>query len=131
MEISVTTSSVLWPIILLLWIGLFVNTKYYKEIINHIIEKSHTLIIAWILWMIAWSYMVSNHNVLLWTPEIIISIIWWIMLLKSSFILALPSSFTKIVKKIKYSSKHLKLAWVIYITIWLYLVDYAYYSVIS
>ena len=131
METTVLTSSILWPILLLLWIGLFINTEYYKDIINHITDKSHTLIIAWILWMVVWSFMVSNHNIYEWIPQIIISVFWWLALLKSALILALPTSFTRILKKMKYWTNAIKTTWIIYIAIWLYLMDYAYFSVIS
>lgn len=129
MQITVLTSSILGPILLLLWIGLFINSKYYIKTIEHITDKSHTLILAAILGMIGWSYMVSNHNVMDGTPEIIISIIWWIMLLKSSMILALPSTFTEAIKKIKYDVISIKTFWLIFIALGLYLMNYAYFGV--
>jgi len=129
METTVLTSSILWPILLLLWIGLFINTKYYKDIINHITNKNHTLVLAGILWMVVWSYMVSNHNVYESTPAIIISVIWWIALLKSALILALPESFSKVIKNMKYGKNTIKTVWILYIAIWLYLMNYAYFGV--
>lgn len=128
MNITVLTSSILWPILLLLWIGLFINSKYYKNTIDHLTDRSHTLIFVWILGMIIWSYMVSNHNVFDWTPEIIISIIWWSILLKSSLILALPTTFTELVKKIDYDINAIKTVWIISIVLWLYLLNFAYFG---
>lgn len=129
MNITVLTSSVLWPILLLLWIGLFINSKYYKNTLEHLTDRSHTLIFAWVIGMILWSYMVSNNNILEWKPELIISIIWWGILLKSSLILALPITFTEFVKKIDYDIKGIKTVWIIFILAWLYLLNYAYYGV--
>lgn len=128
MNITVLTSSVLWPILLLLWIGLFINSKYYKNTIEHLTDRSHTLIFVWILGMILWSYMVSNNNIFDWKPEIIISIIWWGILLKSSLILALPTTFTELAKKIDYDINAIKTVWIICIVLWLYLLNFAYFG---
>lgn len=129
MNITVLTSSVLAPILLLLWIGLFINSKYYKNILEHLTDKSHTLIFVWIIGMIIWSYMVSYHNILEWTPELIISIIGWVILLKSSLILALPVSFTQWARDIKYDINAIKSVWLVYIVLGLYLLNFAYYGV--
>jgi hypothetical protein len=129
METAVITSSLMWPIMLLLWIGFFINTKYYKDIDSGFKKNKGLIIISSILWMILWSFMVSNHNILSSTPELIISIVWWILLLKSSLMLALPTSFTKLVEKVHYTVNLLKTAWLVFIIIWLYLMNYAYYGV--
>lgn len=129
MNITVLTSSVLGPILLLLWIGLFINSKYYKNILEHVTDKSHTLIFVWIIGMILWAYMVSNNNILEWTPELIISIIGWAVLLDSSLILALPDSFTKWARSMKYEINTIKSIWLIFIVLGLYLLNFAYYGV--
>lgn len=129
MNTVVLTSSILGPLLLLLWIGLFINSAYYKNTIEHITDKSHTLILAWILGIIAGSYMVANHNIAEGTPAVIISILGWIVLLKSSLILALPQSFTQAIKKIKYDIVCIKTVWIIYIVLGLYLMNYSYFGV--
>ena len=128
MNTTVMASSVLGPILLLLWIGLFINSKYYKYILEHITDKSHTLILAWIIGMLAWSFLVANNNVMQGTPEIIISIIWWLILIKSSLILALPITFTNFIKTLRYDINSIKTVWLTFIVIWIYLLNYAYFG---
>ncbi|MFK7780452.1 MAG: hypothetical protein QM490_04955 [Candidatus Gracilibacteria bacterium] len=129
METTVMTSSIMGPIMLLLGIGLFINTKYYKNLATGIKENKGLIIITSIFGMILGSFMVANHNILDGAPEKIISIVGWIILLKSSLILALPKAFTKLASKVKYSSNTLKTVGLVYITIGLYLMNYAYYGV--
>ncbi|MDP2090641.1 MAG: hypothetical protein Q8K30_03495 [Candidatus Gracilibacteria bacterium] len=129
MNITVLTSSVLGPILLLLGIGLFINSKYYKNILEHVTDKSHTLIFVGIIGMILGAYMVSNNNILEGTPELIISIIGWAVLLDSSLILALPDSFTKWARSMKYEINTIKSIGLIFIVLGLYLLNFAYYGV--
>ncbi|MDD2870822.1 MAG: hypothetical protein PHS49_02430 [Candidatus Gracilibacteria bacterium] len=129
MNTVVLTSSILGPLLLLLGIGLFINSAYYKNTIEHITDKTHTLILAGILGIIAGSYMVANHNIAEGTPAVIISILGWIVLLKSSLILALPQSFTQAIKKIKYDIVSIKSVGIIYIVLGLYLMNYSYFGV--
>lgn len=129
METAILTSSIMWPIMLLLWIGLFINTKYYRNLAIGFDSNKGLIIITSMVWMVAWSYMVANHNVSLWLPSVIISLVWWAILLKSSLLLSLPTSFTKILGDIKYTINLLKGIWLIFIIIGLYLMNYAYFWV--
>lgn len=130
MEITIITASIMWPIMLLLWIWLFINTKYYKHIWEGFKNNKWLIIITSILWMILWSYMVANHNILNSLADMIISIVWWVILLKASFMIALPTTFTKIMKNIKYTTNLLKTVWILYIIIGLYLTNFAYYWIL-
>ena len=124
------TASVLWPITLLIGIGLFVNTKFYKSMYDTIKKDKSLLIIAAIGGMIAGTYMVANHSIFDSFAELIISLFGWGLLLKSSLILALPQTFTDMVSKMKYSNNALKTAGIVYIAIGLYLINFAYYGVL-
>lgn len=129
MEITVITSSIMWPIMLLLWIGFYINTKYYKDLSVGFEKNKGLIIISSILWMILWSLLVANHNITESLANVIISLVWWIILLKSSIVLALPSTFTKAASKLRYSINFIKSFWIICIIIGLYLINYAYYWV--
>lgn len=129
METTVITSSIMWPIMLLLWIGLFINTKHYKEIATGLKANRGLMVLFAILWMVTWSFLVQNHNLFHGTTEMIIFFVWCIMLLKASFMLALPQTVTKLISKVKYSSNLLKTFWLVHIIFWLYLINFAYYWV--
>lgn len=129
METTVITASMMWPIMLLMWIGLFINTKYYKSLVTDIKKSKGLIIVASLLGMVLWSFMVRNHSLWDGIPEMIIFVVWAIMLFKSAFMLALPMTFTKLIDNVKYSTNAMKTVWLIYIIIGLYFVNYAYYGV--
>ena len=126
METTISIAKLLWPIMLLIWIGLFINTGFYKKMINDFIENRGLFFLSWILWIIAWILIVSNHNIWTWFPEIIISFIWWGMLIKTTLMISVPKSARYIVKNIKYPNSILKVAWVVYAFLWIYLIYFAY-----
>ena len=128
METTITIASMLWPVMLLVWMGLIINTSFYKKLTSSIVNEKALLLITWMMWTVVWIYMATNHNVWTSAPEIIVSLIGWIMLVKSAFILATPNIFVHMAENIKYSKKILKVAWAVYIFAWIYLMNFAYWG---
>jgi len=126
METTIMISSIIWPIMLLLWVWMLINTKFYQKILNVFVKEKVSVLVSWIGWAVAWIFMVSNHNIWEWTTAIIISILSWIVLIKSSLIIAFPLFFMNIVKKISYPNWLLKIFWIIYILFGIYLTNFAY-----
>lgn len=127
MESATMISSIIGPIILLLWVWLLVNTKFYDGIIKAFIKERALVLVSWIWWAVAWILMVWSHNMWWSAPEIVVSLLWWIVLVKSALILAFPWFFMSMVEYIKYPSWVFKVAWIVYVFLGVYLTNLAYW----
>ena len=118
MENSLFLGSVLWPLIIVIWIGLLMNSDDYKKLIENFLKESLVVYISGIIFFIFGLLMVYSHNIWEWSWVVIITFLSWIILIKSAFLIINPKIFEAILKKIKLSSMHIQIAGILYLILW-------------
>lgn len=126
METTIDIAKYIWPLLLFLWIWFIVNTSFYLKMFDNFVNERWAFFISWIAWFISWVFIVTNHNIWSWFPEIIISFIWWIILIKTSLILTIPKSMRYLIKNMKCPKNLLIWAWFFYSLLWIYIINFAY-----
>lgn len=66
--------------------------------------------------------MIQKHNIWEFNWAVIITLLGWIIFLKSALLLTIPRVFEDMVKQMKFSNGMIQGAWVFYILIWLFLI---------
>ena len=121
METSLYLASIFGPLMFVIWISLVVNSWMYQKMINSFLQEWLALYISSLAWFIVWLLLVQTHNIWELSWVLIITILSWIILVKSTLLLIIPSIFEKIVKKMKFSNTMIIIAWIFYVLVWLFL----------
>lgn len=121
METSIYIAQFLGPILTLIWIRLLFSKDFFQEAKSWMNEWLSLFFIS-ILWVIWWILIVTNHNIWIYSWEVIITFIWWAMLIKSSMLIAFPKIFKYIMDKITYPNWLMKIFWLLYIIFWRYMI---------
>ena len=120
METSISIAQLLWPIMWLIWIRLLFNSDIFSESKSWLKNEKLSVMISSVWGLIAWILILKSHNIWTWEPWIIlISLLWWLIFIKSAILIAVPQLFEKIVEKINYPNWLIKVFWVLYILIWI------------
>lgn len=125
METSAYLASLLGPIMVFVGIGLFINSSFYKKIGKEFAKEKGMLLFSAMLGMLWGLAIIYAHNIWAFSAEWVITLLGWIMLIKSALFLAFPEDLSKIVSKIKYTGKSIKIFWIIYLLIGIYLIGYS------
>lgn len=122
METSLYLASILWPLLFVIWIWLVLNADMYKKMVNNFLSESIAIYVSAVWGFVVWLLMIQTHNnwELNWT--IIITILGWMIFLKSALLLTIPRFFEDIVKQFKFSNGMIQSAWVVYTLVWLFLI---------
>jgi len=91
------------------------NSDDYKKLIENFLKESLVVYISGIIFFIFGLLMVYSHNIWEWSWVVIITILSWIILIKSAFLIINPKIFEAILKKIKLSSMHIQIAGILYL----------------
>jgi uncharacterized protein YjeT (DUF2065 family) len=88
-------------------LGMLVNPRFYKEMLNKMIDNEAVLFITGLLVFIIGYFLVAYHNI--WTGDwtIIITIFGWLALLKGLMMVVVPEQSIKLYKAIKISKAQL------------------------
>ncbi len=92
------------PIGLIIGISLWTNPKFYQNLIKSLEKEPIGLYIASLGAMTIGLSIILKHNLWTTTPEVIISLLGWILFLKGIFLAFNPLSIYKISKKLATSS---------------------------
>lgn len=92
------------PIGLIIGISLWINPKFYKNLIKSMEKEPIGLYIASLGAMTIGLSIILKHNLWTTTPEIIISLLGWILFLKGILLAFSPIQMYKISKKLVKSS---------------------------
>lgn len=122
METSLYLATILWPLMFFIWIWLVLNADMYKKMVNNFLSESIAIYVSSVWGFVVWLLMIQTHNnwELNWT--IIITILGWMIFLKSTLLLVIPRFFEDIVKQLKFSNWVIQSAWLVYALVWLFLI---------
>lgn len=122
MENSIFIGSLLWPLMVVLWLWLLINTSIYQKLVKDFLKEPLALFISSVWWFIIWLLMVKTHNLWEWSWIVLITIMSWLILIKSTLLLLFPEFFESIVKKCKFPNRLIQFAWIVYLLIWAFVV---------
>lgn len=122
METSLFIGSILGPVMLAVWLGLLLNASIYQKMIQNYSRESIALYTAALWWFVSWLLIIYSHNIWEASWIVVISLLGWMIFIKSVFLLILPSFFEKLVKKITFSNMVVQIAGVFYGLVWVFLI---------
>ncbi len=119
---SVFIGSLLWPLMLILGISLLFNTQLYLKMIKDFRKEPVTLFVSAMRGFVIGLLMIQTHNIWSMTWELIITIMWWAILIKSTLLLLMPNFFYNFAQKCKFPKQMLKIVWIIYALFWIIII---------
>ncbi len=119
METSIFIGQILWPLMISIWIWLFFNTEMFQKIIHDILREPLALFISGLMWFVLWSMMLKYHNSWEISRNLLITILWWAIFIKSFLVIAFPKIIFSMIKNYKISLFMLQTFWLIYAFIWI------------
>ena len=79
-------------------LGMFLNPKFYKKMMNEYAKSDPVLFISGILALAIGYLLITFHNAWDWNLGIVITILGWIALLKGIMILVIPKMTDRVMK---------------------------------
>jgi hypothetical protein len=119
---SVFIGSLLWPLLLIIGISLIFNTQLYLKMIKDFIKEPVALFVSAMRWFVIGLLIIQNNNIWSMTWELIITILWWLILIKSTLLLLMPNFFYNFAQKCKFPKQMLKIVWIIYALFWIIII---------
>ena len=94
-------------------LGMLVNPRFYKEMLNKMIDNEAVLFVTGLSVFVIGYFLVAHHNI--WTSgrTIIITIFGWLALLKGLMMVVIPEKSIKLYNLIKISEGQLSIYGVI------------------
>ena len=111
-----------WVYFVIIWLSVLFNKKFFKKALKEFEDSYLIIFFSWMITLFLGLYTVMHSNTYDSSVEIIISIIWWIALVKWTFLLLFPQITKKMTISMKWWIKILPLLWPIYIWVWAYLI---------
>ena len=102
METSIFIGQILWPLMISIWIWLFFNTEMFQKIIHDILREPLALFISGLMWFVLWSMMLKYHNSWEISRNLLITILWWAIFIKSFLVIAFPKIIFSMIKNIRH-----------------------------
>ncbi len=115
METSIMLSKIIGPLFITISLSMIINTSIFKKMFKNITKDSIILFISWIFWFIIWMLMIIYHNLWWVWWYTIITILWYITLIKWFSIIIFPDFTVKFSKKITLKKSFIKSVWLIYL----------------
>ena len=129
METSLQLAQIIGPFFIIVWLSMLFNWKNLSKIFLELLESKA---MSWTLsffMIILWLIMITIHNIWIKDWTVIITILWWIILVKWSFIMLFPNFMLNLSKFFLEKCKNIfYVAWILRILIWVYLINIAYFS---
>jgi hypothetical protein len=126
MDSSILLSKIIWPLFIIISLSLIINTSNYKKMFKGITKDSLVLFISGFMSFIIWMLMILYHNIWWVWWYTLITLLWYIALIKWISILMFPNLIIKISKKITLNKSLIKSIWLIYLGLWVY-ISYLWY----
>ena len=128
MDSSILLSKIVGPLFIVLALSLVINASLYKSFLNNAWKDQFILFFAWFISFIIGMLMVLYHNKWEWNWFVIITILWYLAVIKWISLILFPNSTLNITKKMKISKGLIKLIWLVYLMVWFYLTYLWYFS---
>lgn len=98
---------------LVIGLGILVSPRFYKEMLNKMIDNEAILFVTGLLVFVIGCFLVAHHNIWIGGWTIIITIFGWLTLLKGLMMMVIPEISIKLYKFIKISGRQLSVYGVI------------------
>ena len=76
------------------------RATFYRELVTYMNAKSGVVFVSSIVGLILGLLLVSIHNIWIWSPRVVVTILCWAVLLRAVLWLALPEKMVETTKKI-------------------------------
>ncbi len=93
MELSIFIAKLLAIVYIAIGVGMLLNGKHYKQMINDIMGTPGIIYLGGIMALIAGYLMVTYHNIWVKDWTVIITVFGWLALVKGVSLLAFPKTF--------------------------------------
>lgn len=129
METSLLLAQIIGPLFIIVWIWMLINWNWFSKTLLEIVENKALSWVMSFFMIILWSIIITIHNTRNpdWTT--IITVLWWIVLIKWAIIMLFPNFMLNISKFFLTKCKNIfYIAWVLRIWLWAYLCNIAFFS---
>ncbi len=96
MNTSIFLAKLLGPYCLIVSLGVLLNFKFYRKVMEDLLKNSALIYIAGVIALIFGLLLVKFHNVWVLGWPVIITLIGWLGLIKGIWLIVFPDSLTKI-----------------------------------
>jgi len=76
------------------------QAKYYRALIATMEEKSISMFSSTLVWLLIGLFLILIHNLWVLEPRVLVTLLGWIIVVKSVFWLAAPKSMMRFSKKV-------------------------------
>jgi hypothetical protein len=121
MENTILVAKILWPVFIIIWLSIILNKKFYQKMIEKINEEILWLYFAWLFWLVIWLLILNVNNKFWDAKEIIITLTWFIITIKSATVLIYPKLVKNMAKSFSSKITLINIVAIFEIIIWLYL----------
>ncbi|MBL7478436.1 hypothetical protein [Legionella bononiensis] len=86
--------------LIIIAIIMLTRAAYYQEMLTHLKVGSATIVVAATIGLIIGILMVLVHNIWIWESDVLITLIAWLLVIKSVMWLAFPECMVKYTEKV-------------------------------
>lgn len=130
MSNSIFLSRLFWPLFIIVVVSFLLNRDSYKKVIVSAISESQTFTMFMLSYfrMGFWLFLVLIHNQWSTFPEILVSLLWVLVLVKGLVYLFFPSFVLKQTVSYLKNSTWMTISLTIWLFRWLLLTYYGYFA---
>lgn len=113
----------------LLGLSSIINKNIYKKILESFASSYGLFFLTWLLVLFLGYLMVTFYNIWEWKLTVIVTILWWMSIIKGAFMVAFPEWTMTLTKKIIKINCIMSFFWYPVIVLWLILLYLGYFNV--
>jgi hypothetical protein len=126
-DVTLYIAQILGPITLVIGIGILANPGYYRRLYKNLEEHGLVLLISAIAGIAVGLAIVLSHNAWNTTPEILVSLLGWIILIKGVVLAVFPKTIEGLAASLARIKGLFTIAAAIYLVLGGYLTYVAYF----
>ena len=121
MESSLQLAQIIGPLFLIWWIWILLNKENFEDMIEEFMKSPSLVWITWFFTLTIWLIIVSMHNTWESNWTTIITVLWWITLIKWALFMISPNFILNLSKLAMKCKSLFILGWILWFWIWAYL----------
>ncbi len=121
MENSILLARLIGPFIIVIGLGLLLNTKNYLNILNDFLRSPGLIYITGLLTFTAGLSIVIFHNIWVADWRIIITLFGWMALVKGVWLILFPGTLNKVAGVFAKNTRFVQVVWIIMLAIGVFL----------
>ena len=127
MHPSIFLAQLIGPFIVLISIGMLLNLKVYRQIIEDFLKSTALIYISGLITFVTGLAIVLFHN--LWVADwrVIITVFGWLTLIKGVWLVVLPANAVKISKVFTKNIKFVVIPWIAMFALGIFLIKRGYF----